>query len=435
MKCLMRNFLLLAVGSLLALNVQAQCDDWKWPEDKKTAEEKNVLYSDALRNDNFEAAKKPHQWLLQNAPDLHSAIYINGEKIYKGLADAAEEAGNEELKDKYVDSLMIVYDMRVKHCNSEADVISRKAYSAYKYNIKKKSEMPNILKLFDKAYELNGNNLDYYLWLPYMSVVVYNAQYVKNLSDDEILERYDNILGGIDYQIEQGKNVTRLKDYQSRIDGLIVRVIDFDCDMVRQKLGPKFEAEPENLKLAKKIFQFMLNGKCTEDPLWFKAGKTIHEKEPDYGLAKNIGLKCKSTEDYECAEKYFTEALELTDDPSKKADMYVQLGSLKSGSAARDFYRKALEADPSKKEAYSAIGYLYYQSFESCAGKEDIVKDRAVFLAAYDMFQRGGNSKMMQSSKEQFPSKEEIFTYNYTTGDNISVGCWIGATTTIRSRD
>jgi tetratricopeptide (TPR) repeat protein len=135
------------------------------------------------------------------------------------------------------------------------------------------------------------------------------------------------------------------------------------------------------------------------------------------------------------AEKYFNQAITLTEDPGNKADMYMQIGTMKSGSTARDYYRKALASDPTKREAYAAIGYLYYQSFEGCAGKADIVKDRATFLAAYDMFERAGNNKMMEAAKEQFPSKEEIFTYNYTTGDNISVDCWIGESTVIRTRD
>lgn len=428
----MNKFLLVGLIALSFTKINAQCTEWNWPEDKATAEEKNVLYGDALRVDNFKAAQAPHNWLLTNAPDLQVAIYQNGEKIYKGLI---EETSDEAQKDIYIDSLMIIYDMRVKYCNSEAEVISRKAYSAYRYNIKKKSEMPNILALFDRAYELNGNDMDYYLLLPYMQVVVYNAQYIENLSDDEILERYDNINQVIDYQISQGKNVAKLEQYKSAIDGLIVKVIDFDCDMVRSKLGPQFNAEPENLKLAKKIFGFMLNGKCTDDPLWLEAGKKIQEKEPEYGLAKNIALKCKAAGDRECAEKYFNEAISLSDDPSNIADIYIQLGSMRGGSAARSYYEKAIAADPTKNEAYSAIGYLYYQSFNDCAGKEDIVKDRAVFLAAYDMFSRGGNGEMMSKSKEQFPSKEEIFTYNYSAGDQISVGCWIGVNTTIRSRD
>jgi hypothetical protein len=41
----------------------------------------------------------------------------------------------------------------------------------------------------------------------------------------------------------------------------------------------------------------------------------------------------------------------------------------------------------------------------------------------------------MAMAKEQFPSKEEIFLVNYQAGQTIRVGCWIGETTTIRTRD
>lgn len=429
----MKRILLSAAIMVLPFFAQAQCEGWTWPEDRSTAEEKNVLYTDALRSDNFVAAQKPHMWLLQNAPKLNTSIYIHGEKIYKGLID---QENNEERKDRLIDSLMWIYDARVTHCNEEADVMARKAYSAYRYNVRKRSELENVLKLFDEAYKLNGKKVDYYMHVPYMSVVVYNKKHLDNLSDLEILERYDRIMEVIDQNIsEGGKYTDKLTEYKGTIDGMLVGVVDVNCDFVRQNLAPKFEENPTDLKLAKKIFSFMLNGKCTDDPLWLEAGKVIQEKEPSYGLAKNLGIKFKGSGDDAKAEEYFNMAIELADDPTKKAEMYTIMGSMKSGAAARDMYRKALSIDPTNKEAYSAIGNLYYNSFNQCKEEKDIVKDRAVFLAAYDMFQKAGDTKRMQAAQEQFPSTEEIFSYNYNKGDKITVNCWIGETTTIRSRD
>lgn len=430
---MMKSILIAGAVALLPFLTQAQCEGWNWPEDRSTAEEKNVLYTDALRNDNFAAAQKPHMWLLTNAPKLNTSIYINGEKIYKGLI---EQVTDETRKEVLIDSLMMIYDMRITNCNEEADVMARKAYQAYRYNVRKRDELENVLKLFDKAYELNGKNVNYYMHVPYMSVVTYNKKYLDNLTDAEILERYDKIMEVIDQNIaEGGKYADKLTEYRGTIDGLLVSVVDVNCDFVKTNLEPKFRENPTDLKLAKKIFAFMLNGKCTDDPLWLEAGKVIQEKEPSYGLAKNLGLKYKNSGDQATAETYFNKAIELTDDPAQKADMYIQLGAMKGGAAAREMYRKALSVDPSNKDVYSAIGNLYFNSFSQCKGEKDMVKDRAVFLVAYDMFERAGNSKGMQSAKEQFPSKEEIFTYNYTAGDKITVDCWINETTTIRSRD
>ncbi len=438
----MKRILLIATMLLPTLYAQAQCNGWNWPEDPATrtsAEEKNVLYTDALRNDNFKAAQKPHMWLLQNTPDLNTSIYINGAKIYNGLIEATED---EAKKKVYIDSLMMMYDMRREHCNEANEVVARKAYDAYRHTIRDTDKLEENLELFDEAFEMNESDLPYYMVLPYMNVIRYNVKMKKNLSELQILERYERIIQNIEKLIDAESDPAKkekLVEIQSTVDGMLADIVTLDCDFVKKNLEPKFREDPKNLKLAKQIFGFMLQGKCTDDPLWLEAGEVIAEQEPNFGLYKNLAIKAMSSGDMERAENLFNKALEFANDPSDKAEVYVRLGSIRAEQGrkadARSMYYKALEADPSNKDPYNAIGYLYYGSFDQCAGKQDVVKDRAVFLAAYDMFMKGGNTSMAGKAKEQFPSKEEIFTFNYETGNSVSTGCWIGETTTIRSRD
>ncbi len=437
----MKRILLLAALLLPGLYAQAQCNGWTWPEDpatRTTAEEKNVLYTDALRNDNFAAAQGPHMWLLQNAPDLNTSIYINGAKIYNGLIDEADDSRKPAL----IDSLMMIYDMRRENCNEAEDVVARKAYDAYRHTIRDTDKLSDNLELFDEAFELNEADLPYYMLLPYMNVIRYNVRINKNLSETEILERYNKVIENLDKLIQEepdAEKKAKLEEIRSTVNGMLTEMVEVDCDFVKENLAPKFEEDPTNVKLAKQIFGFMLQGKCTDDPLWLEAGEVIAENDPDFGLFKNLGAKAQSGGDIERAENLYNKAVEYAKTPADKAEIYVRLGSIRADQGrkgeARSMYYKALEADPSSKDPYNAIGYLYYGSFEQCAGKEDVVKDRAVFLAAYDMFQKGGNGSMAAKAKEQFPSKEEIFTFNKEVGQSVSTGCWIGETTTIRSRD
>ena len=69
-------------------NANAQ---WNWPDDKATAEEKNALYTDNFKQGNFRVAANHLSWLLKNAPNLNKSIYINGVKIYNGLASEATD--------------------------------------------------------------------------------------------------------------------------------------------------------------------------------------------------------------------------------------------------------------------------------------------------------------------------------------------------------
>jgi tetratricopeptide (TPR) repeat protein len=183
----------------------------------------------------------------------------------------------------------------------------------------------------------------------------------------------------------------------------------------------------------------MLQEKCTDDPLWLEAAERIVQEEKDYGILKNLGIRYMALENFTKAEEMFKQALEVAPGNSEKADILIYQGAIESrnGSkaAARELYRQAVAADASKKEAYEKIGDLYYNSFADCAKKESMAEDRLVYLAAYDMYQRAGDAKGMARAKEQFPSREEIFLVNWNAGDTQRVGCWIGESVTIRTRD
>jgi hypothetical protein len=104
------------VGLIVILFIGNANAQWNWPDDKAKAETKNALYTDSFKQGNFRAAANHLSWLLINAPDLNKSIYINGVKIYDGLAS---EATDEAQKVVYQDSVLLLYDLRIKHFNQE----------------------------------------------------------------------------------------------------------------------------------------------------------------------------------------------------------------------------------------------------------------------------------------------------------------------------
>ena len=437
-----KNVLKVALGLIAfvsAETAQAQCKEWKWPEDKATAEEKNVLYTDAVKNGHYKQAVAPHQWLLTNAPNLNTSIYINGAEMFDKLADQEKDAVKKQV---YVDSLMIVYDMRIANCGEEVSVMNRKAISFYKFNLNG-PKAPEVLTLMDKTFEISGNNVSDGLLIPYMQAVKINALKFKSLNEEQILQRYDLVSAVIDAKIKkaqsEAKPVDKLKKTKDDVDAILITMVKVDCDFVRKNLAPKFKQNPNDIVLAKKIFGFMLQGKCTDDPLWLEAGEAIHTTEKDFGLAKNLGVRYLTVDNVEKADFYLSEALGLAGTPSEKADILLLQGSIasKKGSKgdARELYRQAAAADPSNKDAFEKIGDLYFNSFNDCSKKENQADDRAVYLIAYDYYAKAGATQKMSAAKASFPSKEDIFLVNYTAGQSIRVACWIGESTTIRTRD
>jgi tetratricopeptide (TPR) repeat protein len=425
------TFILIFLTGILSL-AQAQCSDWTWPEDKKTAEEKNVLYTDALRSDKYKEAAKHLKWLLANAPDLNSSIYINGAKIYEGLADAEKDLKKQAI---LADSAILMYDLRIKHCNMEGAVTDRKNFAAYKYWVTRPEKYDELLGVYKRNFELNGNNV---MDVNAVSFMDFLGRYKKankgKITDEEILDFYDTISA----VLESKGNNARIQGFRDRVDNMLTSIIDVDCNFVEQNFGPKFNANPKDLKLAKRVYQLLSSGKCTDSPLYLKSLIAVHEQEPSYGLAKVIGIKSKLNGEMDKAIKYYNEAVTLTEENTKKADIYLELGDVydKKGikSSARDYFLKAVTADPSRKEAYSYVGNLYFTSFKDCTGGESPVHDRAVFIAAYEMYKRAGNNSGMKSAQEQFPSMEDIFNQGKEVGQPIKIGCWINETVTLQKR-
>ena len=436
----MKNILTI-LSLLVTLSITAVAQPgWNWPEDKAAAEEKNVLYADAVKMGDFRGALPPLSWLIRVAPDLNKSLYQNGAKIYDNLAKVEKDPAQ---KDIYLDSLMWMYDMRMKYFGDSINVMNRKIFKAYRYYIKNYDKSEWLLELYDKTYKISGSKVMDQNLLAYMNVIKVNKLAKKNLSDEQVLERYENISEVVDGKVKaieaKGGSVDKLMVQKNAIDKILTEIVTIDCDFVHDTMGPKFVANPDDIKLVKRMFSFMLTGKCTASDLFLDVSKQLFKLEPDFGVAKLIGTKCLAAGDYGCAGQYYTEALQYTEDGTKKAEIYIQMGKMEvkknNKSAARSHFRKAISADAANKEPWVLIGDLYYHSFEQCKKMADMVQDRLVFILAYEMYKRGGKSSKMHNAKSQFPSKEEIFTNNYETGTSMPVGCWIKESVKLQSRD
>ncbi len=427
---------------LIAFTASAQCecsanyeDGWCWGTDPDKAKEKNALYTDSYKVDNFEAAAADLNWLLENTPCLNKSIYINGANIFENLANIEKDPAKQA---EYAAKTLEMFDRRIEYFGEEAKVLNYKAYVAYKLLKNDSKSYQLLLDLFDRTYELNGNELFPNNIIAYMDIVRRYKAAGNALSDDAVFERYFGVSDVMDYKEAQGKPVP--ESIRDNVDKLLLMIVpQIDCEIVIKDFGPKLEANPD-VNMAKKIFKLMLTGKCTEDPLALKAARMVDDNEPSYGIKIFIAGRSLGNDDKETAEKYYMQALELTDENVKKADIYLKLAQIKRVAGlkiqARDYANKALSADPSTKDAYKLIGDLYMSSFDECAGKEDMVKDRLVFIAAADMYKRAGDNAAAQRAKDQFPSKEEIFTANiYKAGQTLTVGCWINKAVVLETRD
>src|SRR5579871_6635348 len=126
-----KNCLFSLVAVMLAFGVYAQqCDQYKWPQDQAKAEKYADAFKAAVAAQNYKGATAGIQWMIANAPQWHSDLYVAAIDTYDKLASQELDPA---LKQKYVDSLLIIYDLRIRNCGDEMNVLNRKAFSANKY--------------------------------------------------------------------------------------------------------------------------------------------------------------------------------------------------------------------------------------------------------------------------------------------------------------
>lgn len=425
-------FLTLASGAI------AQGGDWNWGDQVDVAKEKNVVYTDAYKAKNYEAAVEPLEWLLTNTPDLNPSIYINGSKIYQALA---KKETDDAKKEQHVNRGLELFDKRIEYYpNDKADIMDRKSIYAYGFYSKNKDKYGYLYELYSEAFELKGANMNSGNLVAFMNVIYKHRFAGGDLSDEQVIESYSAISDALEQQKSRvsGDKKKKFDKMMGNVDKILTATgVEISCSFVEEKLGPKLD-ESNDLNMAKKIFGLMLKGKCLDSPLALKAAGIVQENEPTFGVAKFMAQKNSQDGDDTKAIEFFKEAANLTDDNGEKAEMYVNIAKIQSRkgqkSTARNSARRALSFDPSYKDAYKLIGDLYMGSFDDCKQEQSQVQDRAIFIAAYNEYRKAGNSAGMSAAKAQFPSIEDIFNEGKKEGESLTIGCWMNVTVSLERR-
>jgi len=427
---------LLGLGALLLAGMAQAQDGWNWPSDaaqEAKARELNAAYTDYMKSEQFVEATKPLNWLLVNVPDLNESLYINGVKVYDGAAAATTD---EAQKRVYQDSVITIYNKRGELYKNEEKWIENKAYYGYQYFKGDKDKLKEPIADFEKAMELNGT-INYQLTAAYFDLIYRNYAYNQAYSAEEILAIHDKVNKMLDEEAAKGTDVSTQK---GTLEQLLVAMELIDCDFIENTMGPKLAADPTNETLADQIFKYSVQYKCYSSQAFLKALEMKHAKEPTFSTSQVIGMRYLQENNLQKAEEVWNQAFNLAENNTQKAEAKFELAKLyakqNKNANARNAARESAELDPARaSDVYSMIGSMYMNSFNDCKGGESRVKDRAIYMAAYNAYQRAGDNQGMAKARSQFPSKEELFTEGFQAGQTLNTGCWIGETVTLATRD
>ena len=416
------------------------------------------IFSEYAKAKNYDAAYTPWMELRQRNPKFNRAIYTYGERILK---DKIKKSSGTE-KVGFINDLLKLWDERMQHFASKTktgDLLSDKAQLMYD----NKSELgvtdKAIFDAFEKAYTEDEKTFTNPKALyTYFSVLVdlHNSGAVPV---QDVFNKYDAITDKIDREInnyskklsdllakeEAGTALTRKEGQIMKSAESFLGAYDKISGSIDSKLGilancenliPLYNKDFEQMKTdpiwLQRAAGRMSSKDCTSDPLFFKLVNAYHNISPSANSAYYLGLLKDKEGNSADAIKYYNQAIDLETDSFEKAKILKKIAGKfrKSGnySNARNYYMKALDANPSDVRPYLSIAQMYASSANNCGS--DNFNKRAVFWLAAQMARKGGSSSTAANYMAKAPQKSEIFAKG-NAGQKINIACWIGRSVTV----
>jgi len=394
----------------------------------KASDYKNAAIKDAIG---------PWRYVFLNCPQASQFTNVDGlaimEFYLKTAKDDKEKAG-------YIDTIMMLYDNRIKYFGKEGYILGRKGSDLFKYL---PEDYEKAYYMFKKSVELQGNNSESFVLVYYFRTASKMVDAGK-IEKGALVEIYDNISGIIGFNLEAKKDKADEKAEWENVKGNID--LSFEpyatCENLIEIFTKKFNETPDNIELLKKITNILDKKDCTDSQLFFDASVKLNTLEPSpessYFIAKMLLKKGNSKE----AIPYLEAATAIENDLTK-SEVYLVLASVsyesKDFQGARSYARKSIDLKPSQGKAYLLIGDMYAASAESC-GDNDLSK-KAAYWVAVDKYIEAKRAdptveeyaqKLIDAYSKQFPIMETLFFYNVNVGDSYTVGCWINEKTTVR---
>ena len=405
---------------------------------------------EAVRANNFKDAYLPWKEVLKDCPTLRYYTYTDGIKILTSFLNDIKDRNSADYK-KYFDELMEVFDLRMKYTPdfmhlkgtpSVGDVLGNKAinYIAYAPNIDVNQAYAWLKESLET--EKGGSKgpiLHYFLDMSLNKLKADPNHKEQFIQDYLLASEYADAAIAAETNEAKKKNFMGIKD---NLVALFVNSGTADCESLQSIYGPKVEANQTDLAYLKKVIDIMKMMRCTESEAYLQASFYAYKIEPTAEAATGCAYQAFKKGDIDGAVKFFDEAIQLETDNVKKAEKAYAaaavLASAKKLSQARSYCQKAISFNENYGAPYILIANLYAMSPN---WSDESALNKCTYFAVIDKLQRAKAvdpsvaeeaNKLIGTYSGHTPQAKDLFMLGYKQGDRITIGGWIGETTTIR---
>ena len=421
----------------------------KWGETPEQRKE-NILAStflkEELANRNYNAAAGYLQQLIERCPSASENIYANGIKLYKMKINRAKSLAE---KNVYVDSLLLLYDIRLEYFGShpkrgKAYILDRKAREHLTY---RESDREGIRKDFEVAIAAQVETEG-------VASPELVAIYFKNLCDDYSNDIVDamTIVNAYEANVKHFENIDASQaEFKNQFETCFGASGAASCENLQKIFEPKLTANPNDESLLSNAFILMSKANCTSD-FFLSIGERYYAMKPESSVAMMLAQVFQNKNDYAKANQYLREALAKETDIEAREKLLIRIGllemSLKKYAEAVKSFNAALNVDSDDDDGL-ALFFLAQCFVAGANGCGSSLARQATYWVAYDYISKAipllevTDPKLAQQARSlagsyrgAFPSAEECFFAELNNGAGYTVGCGLakGISTRVRYR-
>ena len=439
-----RIVLLISVAAMALIGSSTLSAQGKFGPDSAECIKYLSYYTEYYKQKNYDSALPNWRQAYKLCPPTaRYSLLSDGTTLLKRVLQANSK--NPIYREALVDSIMKIYDERIQYWPKYAtSSLNNKSLDMYNFM---KDEPEKLYEGLTAAVTELGTNARPNLYLFQISTAV-DLYKDGKLDPEAVISAYETAVEKIGAMtpkndVEKRSNEKMISD----IESLFITSQVASCDNLIALFTPRYEADPQNLDLAKNIVRMMgITEGCTDNDLFLNAVTTMHNMEPSHVSAYNLYKLYAGRADVDNAIKYMTEAIENAESDAVTDGGYqYELAAFcyKNGQNAKAYAaaQAAVELDPSLAgKAYMLMGTIWGSVV--CSGNE--IEQRAKYWVAVDYMNRAkaadealaeDANNMIRQYSAYYPQTAEAFMYDVTDGQSYTVSCGgMRATTTVRTQ-
>ncbi|HLW06634.1 MAG TPA: hypothetical protein VKY45_03660 [Marinilabiliaceae bacterium] len=450
----MKILKLIAIGCILSYTATAQTGrelNTKYGAGEDSVEcLKNLsLYSEDLRNKNYEAAYPAWEHAFNNCPAATVNLYIDGVNL---LGQKIEKNKDPEVFEQLYQMLMKVYDQRMEYFGDHPrtptpEIKGYKALDMLRYKRDDKDVLIEAYGLLDESVGTLKAKSHMAFLATFMNASV-NMFKMEKIDAETLVRNYIIVSNGLDAQLKdpaRSRFHPQLEQVKSGVEALFANSGAADCGTLDRIFTPQLEEKKFDLGWLKMVSRLLMRGLCEDSQLLYKTSEYQHNIEPSSASAYGLAKMYLKSNDIKRSIEFFKEAVDLSEDNQQKGEFLRQLGliylSEENYSAARTNALRAIEARPDWGAPYILIGKAYAASANTIGSKE--IEKKSAYWAAVDKFMKAKSvdpsvtdeaNELIKIYSAHFPATDEVFFEGLETGSTYTVGGWINERTTVRAK-